>query len=230
MERYIKRLQRKLARQTHKASHRRAKTKKRMANHHAKCSDIRQDFCHQTSRALVASKAKVFIFEDLKIAVMTRAPKAKQDINGKFIANKAKQKAGLNKAILDKSWHQLETFTRYKAYQVNKVVFKVSANYTSQECANCNHIHPNNRKSQALFQCGYCKHVDHADRNASLVIKKRAINLILDTGTVLSAKGVLTSVDTGRGAKSKTSKSTLLLASGYESSKKKRIAITKVAA
>ncbi|OGT43313.1 MAG: transposase, partial [Gammaproteobacteria bacterium RIFCSPHIGHO2_12_FULL_37_34] len=229
-ERYIKRLQRKLARQTHIASHRWVKTKKRIANHYAKCRHIRQDFCHQTSHALVESKAKVFIFEDLKVSVMIKVPKAKQDVNGRFISNKAKQKAGLNKAILDKGWHQLEAFTRYKAHQVNKVVFKVSASYTSQECANCSHIHPDNRKSQAHFQCGYCGHVDHADRNASLVIKKRAINLILDTGTVLSAKGVLTSADIGRGAKSQSNKSMLLSVSGNESSKKKRIAATKVAA
>jgi putative transposase len=228
-EQYIKRLKRKLAKQQ-KSSRRRAKTKRRIGNHYAKCRNIRMDFCHQTSRSLVDSEAKIFIFEDLKIANMTRTPKAKQDANGKFVANKAKQKAGLNKAILEQSWHQLETFTRYKAYQAGKVVFKVIALYTSQECANCGHIHPDNRVSQALFRCGNCGHVDHADRNASLVIKRRAINLILDTGTVLSDRGVLTSTDTGRGAKNKSSKVATLLASGKEPSKKKRTAITIVAA
>ena len=228
-ERYIKRLQRKLARQK-QTSHRRSKTKRRVANHHAKCSNIRKDFCHKTSRELVDHPVKVFIFEDLKISKMTMKPKAKQDQNGRFVSNKAAQKAGLNKAILDKGWHQLETFTKYKAYKAGKAVFKVPAPHTSQECANCSHIHPNNRKSQALFQCGCCGHVDNADRNASLVIKKRAINLILDTGTVLSERGVLTSTDTGRGAKNKSGKGTLLPASGNETSKKKRTAVTKVAA
>lgn len=225
----IKRLQRKLAKQKQKTSHRRAKTKRRIANHYAKCRHIRNDFCHKTSRALVGSPAKVFVFEDLKIKNMTKAPKAKF-ANGTFVANQAKQKAGLNKAILDKGWHQLETFTEYKANRLGKAVFKVLASHTSQECANCSHIHPDNRKSQALFQCGYCGHIDNADRNASLVIKRRAINLILDTGTVLSDRGVLTSSDTGRGAKSQSGKSVLLLASGNEPSKKKRTAMTKVAA
>ena len=97
-ERYIKRLQRRLAKQKQLSSKRRAKTKHRIADYHAKCSNIRKDFCHQTSRLLVASQAKVFIFEDLKTSNMTRKPKAKQDESGKFVSNKAKQKAGLNKS------------------------------------------------------------------------------------------------------------------------------------
>lgn len=227
-ERYIKRLQRRLAKQ--KISHRRSKTKHRISSYHAKCQNIRKDFCHQTSRTLVNGAAKVFVFEDLKISNMTKAPKAKQNEQGQFISNHAKQKAGLNKAILSKGWYQLEIFTKYKANQAGKAFFKISAHYTSQECANCGHIHPDNRKSQALFHCGCCGNIDHADRNASLVIKKRAIKLILDTGTVLSVRGVLSSTDTGRGAESQSDKGTALSASGDEPSKKKRTVITKVAA
>lgn len=228
-ERYIKRLQRRLAKQPKQSAHR-TKTKRRLAKYHAKCRDIRKDYSHKTSRALVNSENKVFIFEDLKTTAMTKSPKAKRDINGKFIANRAAQKAGLNKAILDKGWYQLETFLQYKALKAGKVVFKVSAIHTSQECAKCGHIHPDNRKSQSQFQCNYCGHIDNADRNASLVIKKRAINLILDTGTVLSDRGVLTHSDIGRGAKSKPHESQLLSASGNETSKKIRKAINKVAA
>lgn len=229
-EKYIKSLQRKLARQVHKSSHRRNKTKHRIAKHYAKCANIRKDFCHKTSHALVNSEAKVFILEDLKTINMTKAPNPKQDAHGRFISNKAKQKAGLNKAILDIGWHLVELFIKYKAIKAGKVVFKISAAYTSQECVNCDHIHPDNRRSQEIFHCVYCDHIDHADRNASLVIKKRAINLILHTGTVLSEKGVLTSSDIGRGAKSQSSKDTSLLASGCDTSKKKMLKSTKVAA
>ena len=73
---------------------------------------------------------------------------------------------------------KLELFTKYKAHQAGKAVFKVPAAFTSQECANCGYTHPNNRKSQSSFHCGCCDHVDNADRNASLVIKKRAIKLL----------------------------------------------------
>jgi len=109
---------------------------------------------------------------------MTRKPKAKKGTQGKWLKNNARAKAGLNKSILDKSWHLLEAFTSHKAKKVNKVVFKVGAHYTSQECSNCHHIHPNNRKSKDSFLCIVCGHTDNADKNASNAIKQWAIKLI----------------------------------------------------
>ena len=226
---YIKRSQRQLARQK-KGSHRRERTKHRLAKYHGKVANTRKDFLHKTSRSVVNSQAKVIVFEDLKIANLTKKPKAKKDEAGRFIPNKAKAKSGLNKSILDKGWSQLEVFIKYKAAHQGKAVFKIPAPYTSQECADCGHTHPDNRKNQATFICGHCGHFDNADRNASLVIKKRAIRLILDTGTVLSDKGVLTSSDTGRGASYKSGKLKSKPAASVETSKKKRTAVTQVAA
>lgn len=205
-ERYIKRLQRRLAKQV-KGSNRRNKTKHRLAIHHAKKANIRNDFAHKTSFSLVDSQAKIIVFEALKTANMTRKPKAKKDPQGRFISNKAKQKAGLNKAILNVGWHLIEAYTKYKAYQQGKAFFKIPAPYTSQECAQCGHTHPDNRQSQALFVCGHCGNTDNADNNTSLVIKKRAIKLILNTGTVFSDKGVLIATsDSGRGGNRKTNR------------------------
>ncbi len=62
---------------------------------------------------------------------MTKKPKAKKGEKGNWLKNNTIPKAGLNKAILDKNWHLLETFTNYKAKKVNKVVFKVNAHHTS---------------------------------------------------------------------------------------------------
>lgn len=82
---------------------------------------------------------------------------------------------------------------------------QLSPHHTSQECANCGHIHADNRKSQSLFQCVCCNYTDNADNNASAVIRKRAINLILDSGTELSDKGVLRPAsDIGREFSKKT--------------------------
>lgn len=80
-DRYIKRLQRTLARQQ-KGSNRRHKTKHRIATHHAKKANIRHDFAHKTSRSLVDSQAKVIVFEAIRTSSMTRKPKAKQDDTG----------------------------------------------------------------------------------------------------------------------------------------------------
>jgi putative transposase len=193
-QRYIKRLQRRLARQK-KGSNRRNRTKMRISRQYGKQADIRNDFAHQTSRSIV-NAGKVFIFEALKTSRMTRKPKAKQDESGHYLPNQAKAKAGLNKAILNVGWHRIEAFTQYKANHGGKACFRIPAPYTSQECAECGHTHPDNRKTQSAFICGSCGHTDNADNNASRVIKGRAINLILDTGTVLR-DGVLT-LRTGR--------------------------------
>ena len=66
-------------------------------------------------------------------------------------------------------------------------------------------MNPDNRKSQELFKCENCGHTDNADKNAAEVIKKRAIKLILNSGTELSKRGVL--LDSGRGAKVRRGKS-----------------------
>jgi putative transposase len=223
-QRYIKRLQRRLSKQT-KGAKRRNKTKTGIAKYHAKCANIRKDFCHKTSHELVNSGFQIFVFEDLKTASMTKKAKAKQNQNGKFISNNAAQKAGLNKAILGNGWHILESYVKYKAKRQAKAVFKVNAAYTSQECANCGHTHSANRRSQSEFVCVSCEHSDNADKNASNVITKRAINLILDSGTELSKRGVLR-LDNGRGSKRKTCKHSEQAATNETSKKTNQLAKT----
>ena len=137
--------------------------------------------------------------EHLGTARMTKAPKAKKcETTGRYLRNGAKAKAGLNRGILDKGWYQLENYLSYKAKRAEKALFKVAANHTSQECADCGHTQPENRKSQETFSCLLCGNTGNADENAAKVIKKRAIDLILDSGTELSKRGVL--LDSGRGA------------------------------
>jgi transposase len=73
-----------------------------------------------------------------------------------------------------------------------------------------------------LSKCSHferCGHSDNADQNAAEVIKKRAINLILDSGSELSKRGVLLGI--GRGAINKTGQARASPARGCEASKKK---------
>ena len=222
-ERYIRRMHRRLSKQA-KGSKRRRKRKQQLSSAYKKISDIRKDFCHKTSRSIVDDKNnKIIVLEDLKTAQMTKKPKVKKDESGKWKKNNRKSKAGLNRSILDKGWHQLECYIKYKAKRVGKVVFKVPANHTSQECADCGHTHPGNRKKQSLFLCMRCGHADNADKNAAEVIKKRAINLILNSGTELSKSGVL--LDRGRGAANKTRGAKANRARSCEASKEKEKAL-----
>lgn len=189
-ERHIKRMQRRLARQV-KGSNSREKSKRRIASLHHKTRNVRDDFMHQTSRTLV-DESRVIVLEDLKLKNMTRRAKPKLCPNtGKWLRNGASAKSGLNKALLGAGLYKFELYVRYKMEKANKPMFKVSAYNTSRECAVCGHTHEDNRLSQSMFRCQSCGHVDNADRNAAIVIKKHAISLIKDSGTELSERGVL---------------------------------------
>jgi len=205
----LKRYQRQMARQK-KGSNSRAKTKGKIARVHQKIANIRYNFCHQVSHRLTKTDdtpAKIIVMEDLKIKNMTKAPKPKKNPEtGKWEKNGASRKAGLNKAILSIGWHKLETLVKYKVHRRGGLFVKISPHFSSQECAGCGHIHPDNRVSQALFVCKLCGNRDNADRNAAQVLKKRAIKLILNSGSELSDKGVLFLPDIGRGAQRKTSR------------------------
>ena len=217
-EKYRKRMQRSLCKKK-KGSGRRNRVKAKLTKVSRKLKNIRDNFCHQTSAALVNDKeTKVIVFENLKTRNMTKSAKGTIEDPGKNVA----AKAGLNRNILDRCWYKLENYTKYKAKKNQKLFFKIDAKYTSQECADCGHIHPDNRKSQSSFICCRCGYSDNADRNASLVIKKRAIKMILDSGTELSKLGVLVNpnVDSGRGGEDLVCPSDRPLT--RESSKKKK--------
>ena len=98
-EKYLKRCQRRLSKQQ-KGSKRREKTKRKISKSHEKISNIRKDFCHKTSRAIVAQEnTQVFVLESLQTKNMTARPKAKLDPNTKkWVSNHRSQKAKLNKA------------------------------------------------------------------------------------------------------------------------------------
>lgn len=201
-----KRLQRRMARQV-KGSNRRQRTKARLAVCRIKERNIRKDFSHKTSRTIVDGPALVNVFENLKLSSMVRRPKSRKDENGRFVRNGATAKAGLNRSLLEPGLGQLIEFTRYKSIRAGKLVLLVAPHHTSQECACCGHVDPDSRRSQARFECTSCGHSDNADRNASFVIKGRAVSLLLHPGTGLSERGVLSKAapqDTGRGAEGKT--------------------------
>ncbi len=142
--------------------------------------NVRQEYAHQTSHALVVNAAyDLYAFEGLPIKNMTKRPKAKKDAQGHFLPNGAKAKAGLNRAILSSAWGQVVTFTRYKALRQGKLVIMVPFATSSQECAVCTFTSPDNRLTQAEFVCQRCGHIDNADHNAAVVIAKRGIKKLL---------------------------------------------------
>ncbi|MDW9479022.1 transposase [Sinorhizobium meliloti] len=125
--------------------------------------------------------------------------------------------------MLESGLGQIVEFTRYKSARAGKLVFLVASHYTSQECACCGHVDADSRRTQALFECTACGHRDSADRNAGVVIGKRAVKLLLHPGTGLSDGGVLSSpTDTGRGAVDKTDVATVAADARCDEASKKK--------
>jgi putative transposase len=65
-------------------------------------------------------------------------------------------------------------FTNYKAEEAGKVVAFVDPKGTSRTCPICRHVSKENRKTQAVFLCVRCGHLEHADVNAGSEILYRA--------------------------------------------------------
>ena len=187
-EKYKRRYQRVMARRK-KGSNGYKKAKYHMAKHSQKIANIRYDRLHKISHDIVKDKSSVIVMEDLNLKGMTRKPKAKKcEKTGRWLKNKAKAKAGLNKAMLHNGLGKLKDMTYYKAKRFGKAFFLINPSYSSQECADCGHIHPDNRKSQSIFKCVACGVERNADENAGIVLQNRAIKLILDPGTGLHGK------------------------------------------
>lgn len=174
-----KRWQRRQARRTPGSSGY-IKAKRKVAQYQRYGADVRRDVAHKTSFNLANDiQTKLFVLEALKVINMTKRAKPKQDANGKWVRNGAAAKSGLSKAILASTWGQTKVFLQYKAHRLGKLVIEVNPSYTSQECAACGYIHEDNR-NQSEFICLRCANIDHADFNASKVIKKRGIKKLLD--------------------------------------------------
>jgi putative transposase len=140
-------LQRRLAR-AQRGSHRRARTKLAIAKVRARETDRRRDWVEKTTTD-VARRFQIIRVEDLRVSEMTRSARGSCECPGTGVA----QKRGLNREISRQGWGRLAARLQHKA--AGRLEF-VSAAFTSQRCSYCGHVAPENRKSQAVFQCVAC--------------------------------------------------------------------------
>ncbi len=172
----LRRLQQRLAR-AQRGSARRARTKLALAKLRARDTDRRRDWVEKTTTD-VARRFETIRVEDLKVRAMTRSARGTREHPGTRVA----QKRGLNRQISRQGWGLLVARLKHKA--AGRVEF-VPAAYTSQRCSYCGHVAPENRKSQAVFQCVACNAGScNADVNAARNIAAgRAVTARGDLGT-----------------------------------------------
>jgi transposase len=168
-------LEQQLSRQD-RGSRRRDTTRRAMARITVSVTDRRRDWAEKISTRLV-KEHDLIVVEELNTPAMVRKPKAKPDPEqrGGFLANGARSKAGLNRAILGSCWGLFARRAEQKAAASGAAVIYVDPRFTSQQCHVCGHTAPGNRDSQAVFRCQRCGHGDHADVNAARNILARGL-------------------------------------------------------
>jgi putative transposase len=151
-----------------RGSNNRRKAKATLAARHRKLANQRRNFHHHAARALVA-RYGLLVVEDLKINNMMRRPNPRPDPDrlGGFLRNRAAAKAGLHQSIHDAGWAQFMSILRAKAEEAGRVVIDVGPRHTSDRCEACGHTATENRVSQAVFCCRACGHTADADEHAA---------------------------------------------------------------
>jgi putative transposase len=144
------------------------KAQAQVTQHHTKIARQRRDFLHKTSAALV-QQAHVLISEQLNIQRMTRRPSPQQDESGRYIANGAKAKAGLNREILSTAPGMFFDMLRTKAAEATAVYIEVPTKQVkpSQTCHQCGR-QDKKSLSQRQHRCP-CGATCSRDANAALV-------------------------------------------------------------
>ena len=160
-DRRLARLQRALQRKR-KGSRNRSKARTRLAEFQARIARRRRDAIHKATTHLAKNHGLVVI-EDLRVKDMTGSAKGTLEAPGKNV----RQKAGLNRAILDKGWGEVRRQMEYKCRWQGSTLLAVNPAYTSQECSRCHHTEAGNRRSQDRFVCLACGHSENADVNAA---------------------------------------------------------------
>lgn len=157
----LKRHQRSVARKK-KGSSNRKKAVARLGALHRRIAHQRSDWLHKLTTDL-ADAHSVIALEDLRIKNMSTSAKGTVEAPGKNV----RQKAGLNRSILDAAWGEFGRQLSYKVQWRGGQVILVNPAYTSRTCRICGHESAENRKSQSLFACVACGHAENADVHAA---------------------------------------------------------------
>jgi putative transposase len=155
LDRKVRKLQRKLARQP-KDSRRRNVTRIKIAKLHNQITDTRQDFLHKLSSKIV-NENQVIILEDLNVSGLVKNRK-------------------LSRAISQQGWREFRTLCEAKSEKFGRE-FKVISRWepTSQVCSDCGFKWGKIDLSIRSVLCLNCSTEQDRDENAAKNIEKVGI-------------------------------------------------------
>ncbi|MEH2322167.1 MAG: transposase [Nostoc sp.] len=177
-----------------KASRRFKKAQLKVSKFNRKVANQRQDWVHQVA-SLITSSNSMVATEKLEVKNMTaKAKKATQCGLGGFPheqlrqeGKRKKQKAGLNKSILDVGFGMLRSTIKYKIEQIGGVFVEVPLREVkpSQTCPKCGHQHKKTLDIR-VHECGVCSYRQDRDIAAAEVMLYWAKGTLPGFGTSLA--------------------------------------------
>lgn len=181
----LKRLQRKLSRQT-KRTKEYQKTLKDLQKAHYRVRCKRIGYLYRVCERLFDG-IDLIIHEDLNIKEMVKRPLPKKDEQtGEYLPNGASRKKGLNTAIHDASWGKLLSMLKDKAEKLGKMTYAVNPRNTSQECSQCG-AYVKKSLTTRTHSCKTCGYVADRDENAAWNILRlglESLGLTLEAPTI----------------------------------------------
>ena len=153
------------------------KAKAKVQRIQARIANVRRDFLHQTTATISKNHALVFV-EDRQIATMTASAAGTLAQPGKQV----RQKAGLNKAILEQGWYEFRRQLDYKLAWNGAHLITVPPHHTAQTCPACGHVSAENRQTQARFACVVCGYENNADVVGAINLRARGMQQRRDEG------------------------------------------------
>ncbi|MDO8040379.1 transposase [Janthinobacterium sp. SUN137] len=150
---------------------------------HTCIANARKDFLHKATAAISQHHALVCI-EDLQVRNMSKSSKGSVAQPGKRV----RQKAALNRSILDQGWGEFRRQLNYKMEWSGGMLLAVPPHHTSQTCPACRHVSKDNRQTQAKFLCVNCGYANHADVVGAANVLERGHRLLACGETAQSGR------------------------------------------
>ncbi|WP_323808711.1 RNA-guided endonuclease InsQ/TnpB family protein [Nostoc sphaeroides] len=167
-----------------KASKRFKKAQLKVRKLNRKVANQRQNWVHQVAIEIVSSNS---LIATEKLEVKNITAKAKR-------GKRKKQKAGLNKSILDVGFGMLRNAIKYKIEQIGGVFIEVPTRQVkpSQTCPKCGHQHKKTLDIR-VHNCNACGYIQDRDIAAAEVMLYWAKGNLPGAGTVLADADVTSS-------------------------------------
>jgi transposase len=158
----------------------------RVARLQRKAARQRAQVLHTESHRYAKSHG-VAIMEKLAVRAMSKSARGTVEEPRTNVA----QKAGLNRAILDRGWGAFVGMLRYKVVPEGGRVLEVPAAYGSQTCSVCGGVSADSRQAQDVFLCVTCGHFANADRNAAQGLLARGMHALAVEATGTGCGGTV---------------------------------------